>query len=176
MAKQSTPKSKPAAGKGASSQMLWIGLGLVVVVALVALVIYQMQTRIPFSILGGEQPLVVLVRTDEQGLYSLRYTGGEPAQIKGVTVMLAGENLRVDVKSTTLRAGSQSVTLEKNQVPAGQAFRVEPQQTFEAQVNFYGQTIGYNYVYGFRITYESGGRERTVDVIDKDYKYLVTVE
>ena len=82
----------------------------------------------------------------------------------------------MDVESVALENDTRQVQIEQNRVAEGQSFRVEPGEVFRVRVTFSGQTLGYNYMYGFRLTYTEGGRTRTFDVTDKDFRFLLTVE
>jgi len=154
----------------------WIIIvALVVVVALVALV-YQNQQVKGFTLVSGDQAVVVLLRDTQPGVYSVQYRGKAPTNITGVQVMLAGEILHMDVDSVMLINGKQEVAVVKNRVSAETPFVVEPGDVFQVKVNFLGQTLGYNYLYGFIFDCTLDGEEQTFQVTDKDFRFLVTVE
>lgn len=175
MAKQSPGKSKSTV-QGTSSRNLWVGILILVVVVVAAYLIWQSQTRNQFQFQSGEQSLVVLLRSDKDGTYVLKYTGSQLAQIEGMQVMMAGEILHVDIEQVSLSLQGQQVVLENNRIPEGQQFSLAPQQTFDVTITFSGQTLGYNYVYGFQIDYRQDGRADTASVVDEDFNYAVIVE
>jgi hypothetical protein len=170
-------------GKKSSLSSTSIGIILLVVLALIAIVIIyiqQTQNRKDFTFIDGEKAVIVLLRTEEHGRYTMEYSGEEPVQIKNLQVMLVGQILHVDVNQVVLRTANQEVTLVDNNVPADQPFQMLPGETVEVDVTFNGATLGFNYLYGFRISFDQSGVIQTVDAIDPDapdkYNYLINVE
>lgn len=138
------------------------------------------SNRIPFEFSGGDEQVVVLVRNDEIAEYQVTNTGRNSVEITSILVKFAGEILHVTVDQTELRLNDQNIILEKNNVPEGQVFVVQPGETFNIFTTIKGESIGFNYLSGFRITYQVDGNINTVDVNDPDipenYNYLVIVE
>lgn len=138
------------------------------------------SNNIPFEFSGGDEQVVVLLRNDEIAEYQVTNKGNNPVEITSVLVKFAGEILHVIVDQTELQFNDQSVVLQKNDVPEGQNFLVEPGETFNIVTTLKGESIGFNYLSGFRITYKEDGNSNTVDVNDPDvpetYNYLVIVE
>jgi hypothetical protein len=132
-----------------------------------------------FSIQSGDPVVVVLLRDEEPGRYTLTYEGKDPAQIRFLQTMIAGEILHVDVARVILHSGDNAVQLVNNNVPEGQEFHIMPGDNLEIEVVFSGQTLGFNYIHGFRINYDAGGENFTVDVVDPkspEYQFLIDVE
>ncbi|MFN2195441.1 MAG: hypothetical protein ACK2UW_04875 [Anaerolineales bacterium] len=135
--------------------------------------------QLPFEFVDGEKAVVVLVRNVDSGTYQVQYNGDQPAQIQNLQTMIAGQILHVDVQSVNLRLGDQAVTLVNNNVPEGENFVVQPGEILSIDVTYLGQSIGYNYLHGFRITYSANGESITQDATDPeqpDYQYLIDVE
>ncbi len=168
--------SKSSKKSQQSSLRAWIIIVALVVVALLVALVYQSQQAKGFTLVGGDQAVVVLLRDTQPGVYSVQYQGKASTNITGVQVMLAGEILHMDVDSVTLINGEQEVAVVKNRVPAETPFEVRPGDVFQVKVNFLGQTLGYNYLYGFIFDYTLDGKEQTFQVTDKDFRFLVTVE
>ncbi len=144
-------------------------------IVLLAFLFYRSQQARLFTLTQGDEALVILLRDTQDGVYTLQYNGRQPVEITGVQTMLAGEILHMDVEGVSLESDSQQVAVVQNQVE--EPFRVQPGETFQVHVTFSGQTLGYNYLYGFRLTYTGGGgTPRTFDALDKDFRFLLTVE
>lgn len=94
--------------------------------------------------------------------------------------MIAGEILHVDVEQVRVVTDDLDIVLDDNNVPEGQVLQVNPQDVLEMQVTFSGQSIGYNYLHGFRINFDIENENMTEDVVDPEvpdgYQYLVAVE
>lgn len=132
-----------------------------------------------FQFVDGEKAAVVLIRNIDNGSYQVQFNGDQPAQIQSLQVMIAGQILHVDVASVNLKLGDQTVTLIDNNVPEGERFVVQPGETLTVEVSYNGQSLGFNYVHGFRITYTTNGQTITLDATDPnlpDYQYLIDVE
>ncbi len=169
------PQKQNSARTLSSAQIGVMAVISLVVIAFVVYLVIQNLNQESFTLTGGDEAVVVLIRSDETGKYNVEYTGKSPGEIKNLQVILAGQILHVDVNQVSLTKENQEVILEKNNVPEGQQFVLNPGETFTVSVTYFGQTLGYNYMYGFRINYDDGGRNQTIDVMDKD-KYLVDVE
>jgi len=154
--------------------LLFLGLGLLAVIAVFVFV--QMQNTTPFVFVAGEEGLVVLLRNQGEGVYTLRYTGQQPAELVNMQVMMAGEILHLDVEQVRLVSNDHDVILEQNRIPEGQVFTLQPNTTLDVRITFSGQTLGFNYLYGFRIGLQEGERQRTVEIIDPDFRYALIVE
>lgn len=154
----------------------WLAFGVFIVAIALAVWVYQNRAAQRFTLESGDQAVVALLRDTQSGVYHLRYQGKKPVEITGVQVMLAGEILHVDVDAVMLVNGDQQAVVVKNKVTGEAPFRVNPGDTFLMRVDFIGQTLGYNYMYGVVLNYTEGGQERTFQVIDKDFRFLVTVE
>lgn len=133
-----------------------------------------------FEFFAGDESVIVLLREDDLGTYQVRYIGSQPAQIRNIQTMIAGEILHVDVEQVRVVTENHDIVLVDNNVPEGQALQVNPQDVLEMQVTFSGQSIGYNYLHGFRINFDVEGENLTEDVVDPEvpdgYQYLVAVE
>ncbi len=169
-------KSKTAGKKrDTRTQVGWIGLGALALLVLLGYLVYQNQQAHLFTLERGDEALVILLRDTQDGVYTVRYNGRRPVDITGVQAMLAGEILHMDVEAVSLEDSTRQVAVVDNQ--AETPFQVQPGATFRVRVTFSGQTLGYNYLYGFRLTYSSGGgAARTFDATDKDFRFLLTVE
>ncbi len=153
---------------------VWIGLVVLLGVVLLAYLFYRNRQTHLFTLTQGDESLLILLRDTEDGVYTVQYNGRQPVEITGVQTMLAGEILHMDVEAVTLEGDTQQIAVVENQ--AEQPFRVSPGGTFRVRVTFSGQTLGYNYLYGFRLTYTGGGTPRTFDAVDKDFRFLLTVK
>jgi hypothetical protein len=138
------------------------------------------SNQVQFDFFAGDEALIVLLREDETGSYQVRYTGNQPAQIRNIQTMIAGEILHVDVEQVRLINQNSEVLLVDNNVPEGQVFELQPQEEFNIQVTFSGQSIGYNYLHGFRINFDVDNNNTTEDIVDPEvpdgYQYLINVE
>lgn len=150
-----------------------MGIGLLVV----AFFAWNAVTAPRFVLKEGKKDLLVLIRDEEEGIYRLKYDGRKPVQLQSLQVMLAGQVLHVDLKQVVLRRAEQMVILEqpKGTLPAGTNFTLNPGDEFEVQILFHGQSIGGNYLYGFRIDYTQGNRDDTYDLI-LEYEYSIVVK
>jgi hypothetical protein len=161
--------------KGLSNLWTWIIIGAALILAVAAFVWWN-QSQVPFSLVEGNPQLVVLIRSDRESLYQLRYEGRQPVNLDSLKVMLAGQVLHVDVRQVTLVHGDQEYVLQGDgSLPEGSELVLEPGEQFGVRINFRGQTLGGNYLYGFEIGYRSGERERTVQLV-LDFDYAVIVE
>ena len=154
---------------------VWILIGGVIILAAGAFLLWS-RNQLPFSLVEGNQQLVVLIRSDRESVYQLRYDGRQPANLQTLKVMLAGQVLHVDVRQVTMVHDDQEYVLAGDgSLPAGSELILEPGEEFDVHVNFRGQTLGGNYLYGFEVGYLAGERERTVRLV-LDYDYAIIVE
>ncbi|MGW8226292.1 MAG: hypothetical protein ACWGOY_11190 [Anaerolineales bacterium] len=129
-----------------------------------------------FAMVGGDEQLVVLLRHDQDGHYQVRFEGSKPTQLNSLQVMLGGQILHVDVARVAIIQGDQEVILEGDgTVPEGSQVIFDPDEEFEVRVTYHGQTLGGNYMYGFRMVYGDNPQAEPVDLI-AEYQYAVIVE
>lgn len=163
-----------------SSRPRFIGLLILTLVLFGLLVAGCSTDQNQFEFIAGEEAVIVLLRGEETASYRVRYTGNQPAEIQNVQTMIAGEILHVDVEQVRMINQDTDVVLVDNNVPEGQVFQVQPQDEIEFQVTFSGQSIGYNYLHGFRINFNIENTNLTFDVVDPEvpetYQYLIAVE
>jgi hypothetical protein len=131
---------------------------------------------IPFVAMGGDEQLLVLLRNDKDGNYQVRYEGREPAELHSLKVMLGGQILHVDVKQVAVVHNDQEVILEGNgSLPEGSQIILAPDDEFDVRVTYLGQTLGGNYMYGFRIGYGDDPEAEPFDLI-AEFDYAIIVE
>jgi hypothetical protein len=130
----------------------------------------------PFEIMGGDEQLVVLLRNDKDGQYQVRYEGRQPTELHSLHVMLGGQVLHVDVVQVVIIQGENEVILEGDAtLPEGSQVILEPGEEFDVRVTFRGQSLGGNYMYGFRIVYGDDPEAEPIDVT-AEFDYAVIVE
>lgn len=130
----------------------------------------------PFVMVGGDEQLVVLLRGEKNGLYQVQYDGRSPAELNSLHVMLGGQILHVDIKEVTIIHNGQEVILEGNgTLPEGSQIIFEPGDEFEVRVTYLGQTLGGNYMYGFRIGFGDDPQAEPWDLI-AEFDFAVIVE
>ena len=130
----------------------------------------------PFAMMGGDEQLVVLLRSEKDGNYLVQYEGRNPAELNSLKVMLGGQILHVDVKEVVIVHNGQEVILEGNgTLPAGSTLNLDPGDEFEVRVTYLGQTLGGNYMYGFRIGYGEDPQADPWDLI-AEFDYAIIVE
>jgi hypothetical protein len=153
---------------------IWIGVILIAVLA-AAVLIYRSQQGDRFSIVSGEKQILVLLRNEKSSDYRLRYQGRQPIDLNAVKVMLAGQVLHVDVKPVVLVKDGQELQVQPDgSLPPGTVLHLEPDDEFAVRVTYLGQTLGGNYLYGFKLGYSQDGRERAEDlVMQYDYEVIV---
>ncbi len=153
---------------------VWIVVG-VLMLAVAAFFLMQGLSSEPFVLLEGEEELLVLIRNDEEGVYRAQYAGRKPVDIESLQVMLAGQVLHVDVKEVALiREGQEVILKGDGTLPPGTQFNLKQDEAFDVRVTFLGQSIGGNYMYGFRIDYGDGGKTKAYElVLDFDYAIIV---
>ena len=130
----------------------------------------------PFAMGGGDEQLVVLLRNDKDGHYQVRYEGRQPTELHSLHVMLGGQILHVDVAQVAINQGENIVILEGDgKLPEGSQVFFAPDEEFEVQVTYHGQTLGGNYMYGFRTVHGDDPQAEPVDLI-AEFDYAVIVE
>lgn len=178
MASQSKGKktSQSRSGKGVwRNAWLWVLVGVVGVLVIVFF-LWQSGNRQKFTLLDGDKQVLVLIRNEEDGTYRLRYEGRAPVDLRSLQVMLGGQILHVDVMQIAVTKGGQEVVLESSgQPPQGQPITLSPGEEFDVRVTFRGESIGGNYLYGFRIGYGAEGSEQ-LDELIMEYDYAINVE
>jgi len=129
-----------------------------------------------FTVVGGDEQLMVLLRNDQDGHYQVRFDGRKPTQLNSLQVMLGGQILHVDVVQVAIIQDDQEVILEGDgSVPEGSQVIIDPEEEFEVRVTYHGQTLGGNYMYGFRMVYGDDPEVEPVDLIT-EFEYAVIVE
>lgn len=154
---------------------IWLVAGVLVLVVIAAL-IWQTQTRAAFILQDGQDELLVLIRNDASGVYQVQYRGRQPIQLQWIKPMLAGQILHVDVKEVAVSKDSAEVVLEQpaGALPEGQEISLQPGDVFNIRVTVRGQSIGGNYLYGFRIGYQDATGEQIFEmVMEFDYEIIV---
>lgn len=166
---------KPQGNKGSrsgspdsSKTTTWVVLAFSVII-LVAIAFFLWQrfsTDVEFTWVKGDEDILVLLRDEEQGEYTVQYNGSKPIELENLLVMLAPETLHVSVVEVVLVHEGEEVVLEKaNKVPEGTQFMLQPGDNFDVRVTFLGRTIGGNWLYGFRINYDDGGGSETTELV-----------
>ncbi len=130
----------------------------------------------PFVNLGGDEQLLVLLRKEKDGNYQVRYEGRKPVELQSLRVMLGGQILHVDVKQVAITHNGQEVILEGDgSLPEGSQMVLTPSDEFNVRVTYLGQTLGGNYMYGFRIVYGDDPEADPFDLI-AEFEYTIVVE
>ena len=130
----------------------------------------------PFVMIGGDEQLLVLLRNEKDGHYQVQYEGRSPAELNSLHVMLGGQILHVDIKEVTVIHDGQEITLEGNgRLPEGTQLILDPGDEFQVRVTYLGQTLGGNYMYGFRIGIGDDPQAEPWDLI-AEYDFTVIVE
>jgi len=157
----------------------WRSVGLVFTAALLiglALSSCSIVNPDPFVMVGGDEQLLVLMRNDKDGSYQVRYEGNKPAELHSLHVMLGGQILHVDIVHVAIIQGENEVILNGDgTLPEGSQVILEPGEEFEVRVTFHGQTLGGNYMYGFRIVHGDDPGVGPLDLV-AEYDYSVIVE
>jgi hypothetical protein len=147
----------------------------IILVAVALFIWLSNRNYVEFVLVKGDESLLVLLRDEEQGLYTLQYNGSKSIELKNLLVMLAPETLHVSVTEVALVQGDEEVVLEKtNIVPDGTQFTLQPGDIFDVRVTFLGRTIGGNWLYGFRINYDDGGDLETTEMV-MGFEYAIVV-
>ena len=149
---------------------------LVVLILAFALSSCSIVSPDPFLMMEGDEQLVVLLRNEKDGNYLVRYEGRNPAELNSLHVMLGGQILHVDVKQVTIVHNGQEIILEGDgTLPAGSQMTLSPGDELEVRVTYLGQTLGGNYMYGFRIGFGDDPQAEPSDLI-AEFDYAIIVE
>jgi hypothetical protein len=154
-------------------------VGLVISIVLLFGILFSSCSLVnpdPFAMVGGDEQLAVLLRNEKDGFYQVRYEGNEPQELQSLVVMLGGQILHVDIARVTIIQGENEVILEGDgTLPEGSQVLLNPDEEFEVRVTYHGQTLGGNYMYGFRIVSGDDPGAEPYDLI-AEYDYAVIVE
>lgn len=170
-------KSSKSGSRGGSSIATWIVLAFsaLILVAIAFFIWQRISNNVEFVLVKGDESLLVLLRNEEKGMYTLQYNGSKPIELENLLVMLAPETLHISVTEIALIRGDEEVVLEKtNIVPEGTQFTLQPGDNFDVRVTFLGRTIGGNWLYGFRINYDDGSGLETTELV-MGYEYAIVV-
>jgi hypothetical protein len=168
-------KTQHSAARTNSKTWIWIVFGAVVVVGL-GIISWWSLNRHSFVLQAGEKEVVILLRQEEEVIYTIRHDGNQDTDLRSVKVMLAGQILHVDVKQVAVLYGGQEIILEPDgALPSGTAITLGPGETFDVRINFIGQTTGGNYLYGFQIGHAPGEGE-VIFELNLGYEYEIIVE
>ena len=171
-------KNDKRQSRGRASGVTWVLL-VVGVLAVIGVVFAVLRTRTgqAFVLKQGDKEVLVLIRNDAEGNYQLQYQGRGPVELRSIQPMLAGQILHVDVKQMAVsKGGGPEIVVEPDgKLPEGSAITLQPGDVFDVKVTLLGQSIGGNYMYGFRIGYESGSSEQTFEV-NMDFNYEIVVK
>jgi hypothetical protein len=126
------------------------------------------RARQAFSVLEGEGSLLVLIRSDKQADYLLRYEGDKPAEIQRVQLnYTSGPELALytDVVEMVLVGGEHEIILDEiGNVPSGKVFELQTGDEFTLRVTYHGQQLGKNRLASFTFTVLSEGKEKIYKV------------
>jgi hypothetical protein len=154
---------------------VWLVISAVVLVGIVVASCSVVNPD-PFVMVGGDEQLLVLMRNDKDGYYQVRYEGRQPGELQSLHVMLGGQILHVDIVEVTIIQGENEVVLQGDgRLPEGSQVILEPGEEFEVRVTFHGQTLGGNYMYGFRIVHGDDPQAEPIDLV-AEYDFSVIVE
>jgi hypothetical protein len=152
-----------------------LALMAVILIAIAFFLWQRFNNNVEFMLVTGDEDILVLLRDEEQGEYTLQYKGRKAIELENLLVMLAPETLHVSVTEVVLVRGLEEVVLEKsNIVPEGTQFTLQPGDIFVVRVTFLGRTIGGNWLYGFRINYDNGGGTETTELV-LGFEYAIIV-
>ena len=175
MSGQQQEKKTRRAARANNRNWLWIAIGAVVVIGL-AVIFWSSQNRQSFVLQAGEKELVILLRQEEEAIYTIRHDANQEVDLRSVKVMLAGQILHVDVKQVAVLYAGQEIKLEPDgALPPGTAITLAPGETFDVKITFVGQTVGGNYLYGFQIGHARGNREAIFE-LNLGYEYEIIVQ
>jgi hypothetical protein len=161
-------KSSKSGSRGSSSAVTWIVLAFsaIILVAIAYFIWQRFSNNVEFVFVNGDEDILVLLRNEEQGIYTVQYNGSKPIELENLLVMLAPETLHVSVTEVVLVKGDKEVVLEKtNVIPEGTQLTLQPGDIFDVKITFLGRTIGGNWLYGFRINYNDGGGSETTELV-----------
>ena len=155
---------------------LWI-VAFVVILAVLAGIIWQSQAARVFTILEGQGRVLVLIRSQEEVEYRLRYIGRQPVSLQRVQLNYkAGPDLTIfsDVTTMSLELGDQVVVLDElGSVPAGSSFELQPQDEFVLRITYHGRQLGSNRLDSFWLTYLRDGSEKRFELTLPDTVIVV---
>lgn len=153
----------------------WLALSVVLLFSIL-LASCSVVNPDPFVMVAGDEQLVVLMRNDKDGFYQVRYEGRQPTQLQSLHVMLGGQILHVDVVEVAIIQNGAEVILKGDMsIPDGSQVIFQPGEEFEVRVTYHGQSLGGNYMYGFRIVHGDDPEAEPVELI-AEYDYAVIVE
>jgi hypothetical protein len=170
-------KNDKRQSRGRAPGITWVLL-VVGVLAVIGVVFAVLRTRTgqAFVLKQGDKEVLVLIRNDAEASYQLQYQGRGSVELRSIQPMLAGQILHVDVKQMVVSRGEPEIVVEPDgKLPEGSAITLQPGDVFDVKVTLLGQSIGGNYMYGFRIGYESGSSEQTFEV-NMDFNYEIVVK
>lgn len=173
--KPTVSKTRKAQSRARVGTWIWVALGVIVLLA-AGTFIWLAQAKPAFQLIQGDRDLLILIRNDREGFYRVQYEGRRPVDLRSLKVMLAADPiLHMDVQQVALQYGEQEIILERDgSLPPGEQIFLEPGETFDVLVTFHGQSIGSNYLYGFRIVYSIDDREEMYEVeMNFDYALIV---
>lgn len=176
MADQERSRKSRSRGSIPRIPWLWVLLGGLVIVVIAAILL-QTQSRHSFLLQDGQKELLVLIRNDATGTYTVQYRGRGAVRLQSIKPMLAGQILHVDVKQMAVVKNGEQVVLEQpsGTLPANHEITLQPDDTFDIEVTLLGQSIGGNYLYGFRIGYSDGNSEQIYE-LTADFNYEIVVK
>jgi hypothetical protein len=129
MASQSKEKvaPQPQSGKGVwRKPWLWILIG-VVGILVVVFFLWRSLNEQKFTLVDGDEQVLVLLRNEADGTYRIRYDGRAPLDLRSLQVMLGGQILHVDVMQIGITKAGEEVVLEPDgQPPQGQLITLSP--------------------------------------------------
>jgi hypothetical protein len=170
-------KASRSGSRGSSKTTTWVLLAFsaIILVAIAFFIWQRFSNNVEFVLATGDEDILVLLRDEEQGEYTVQYNGSKPIELENLLVMLAPETLHVSVTEVVLVKGDEEVVLEKsNKVPDGTQFTLQPGDIFDVRVTFLGRTIGGNWLYGFRMIYDDGGGSETTELV-LGFEYAIVV-
>lgn len=128
-----------------------------------------------FEMMGGDEQVLVLLRNEKDANYQVRYEGRAQTELRSLKVMLGGQILHVDVREVTIFYDDQEIRLEGDgTLPEGTSLILSPGDEFNVRVTYLGQTVGGNYMYGFRIGYGEDPQAEPYDlIVEFDYSIIV---
>jgi hypothetical protein len=161
------------------TRILWLGLGAAALVFTAVFLAVRALTAIPFTFVGGDKAPIVILRNPEDVHYQLQVSGDKPVRLTRLVPMIQtfqGQVLYVDVDGVKVTVGEREVTLETGGgVPDGTDLVLQPGDLVDITVTYFGQELGHNWVYGFRLGYLLNGRAFEED-LQIDEGYFVYVE
>ena len=160
------------------SRLLWYGAGAAVILFVVIAFFVARAGRLPFELTGGDTNPMVLLRNEGTVTYEFTYTGRSPASLERVIprIQLYSDQVLVaDVQRVYILVDGQQVELDEGYFPPDVFLLLQPGDTFEIDIVYLGQELGWNRIYGFRIQYSVDGRSVDGELTLRD-DYYVFVE